>query len=122
MGSGRDHGTSVEDDDAIRVLHGRDALGDDEDAGVARFRFQRRAQSGIGRGVERRERVVEQVDGGFTDQRTGDRESLSLPPDTVVPPCDTTDSSLSGMAWTKSAAWATSSACHSSSSLASARP
>ena len=57
------------------VVRGRDrghALRHDDDCGIARVRTQRGAQSSVGREIERRERVVEDVDIGLAHQCPGD--------------------------------------------------
>ena len=79
------------------------------------------AQPGVGRQVEGRERVVEEVDVGPADQRPGDAQALALAARDVGPALG--DAGLQAAhGGTKSAAWATSSASHSSSSVASGLP
>ena len=57
-----DHRAVVEHDDLVGVDDRRDPLRDDDHRGVAGDGPQRRAQPRVGGEVERRERVVEQVD------------------------------------------------------------
>ena len=86
-------------------------------------RGQRRPQRGVGGVVQRRERVVEQVDlgparpgpGRWPGAAAGRRRRWCRPGRSARP-------GPSGIASTKSRAWATSSACHSSSSVASGLP
>ena len=47
--------------------------------GVGDDRRERGAEPGVGGEVERRERVVEQVDAGLAHQRPGDGQPLALP-------------------------------------------
>ena len=58
---------------------GADALGDDDHRRVGRLLLERRAQPGVGREVERREAVVEDLDPGLLGERPGDGEALALP-------------------------------------------
>ena len=123
MGAAADDGAVLEDDDQVGVADGGDALGDDHDRRVAGDRPQRRPQPGVGGEVERRERVVEQVDLGPSDRPparsraagAGRRRGWCRPgrPPTASP---------SGIAATKSRACAISSASHICSSVASGRP
>ena len=81
---------------------------------------QRGAQPGVGGEVERRERVVEQVDLGLADQRPGDREPLPLAAGDVRAALrDRRVEAARASPRRSRAAWATSSASHSSSSVAS---
>ena len=84
---------------------------------------ERGAQPGVGGQVERRERVVEEVDAracGPAARAMARR--WRWPPETLVPPWAMRASSPPGIAATKSRAWAISSASHSSSSVASGLP
>ena len=76
--AGADDPAVLEHEDLIGVADRRHALGDDHDRGLVDARRQRRSQASIGREVERREGVVEHVDVGLHDQRTGDRQPLAL--------------------------------------------
>ena len=69
----------LEHEDVVGGRDRRHPLRHDHDRGVLRVRAERGAQPGVGREVERRERVVEHVDVGLADQRPGDRQPLALP-------------------------------------------
>ena len=69
---------ALEDDDLVGVGDGGHALGDDHHGRVAGVRSQRGPQPRVGREVERRERVVEQVDLRLDHQRPGDAQPLAL--------------------------------------------
>ena len=100
-----------------------DPLGDDDHRRVAELALERRPQPGVGREVERGEAVVEDVDRGA--RLTSARAIASRwrwPPETFVPPWVIGASRPPSISSTKSRAWAISSACHSSSSVASASP
>ena len=73
-----DHLAVLEHDDAVGVGDGRDALGDDDLGHVGQLPPQRLPQPGVGRQVERRERVVEDEDVGLVHDRPRDREPLAL--------------------------------------------
>ena len=92
-------------------------------AALGEPRCERRAQPCLGREVERRERVVEQVDCRVAQQRARDREPLALAARDVRPALgDRRRRAAPASRATKSFAWATSSASHSSSSVASGLP
>ncbi len=78
MGADADDAPVLDDDDLIRLRHRRNALGHN-DHRRTRGRF---AQGGpypcVGVHVERREGVVEQVDGGPADDRPRDGQPLTL--------------------------------------------
>ena len=78
MGAAPDEVAVLEDEDLVGGGDRRHALGDDDDGGVGRVRLQGQPQAGVGGQVERRERVVEEVDLGLADQRPGDRQPLAL--------------------------------------------
>ncbi len=110
-------------DDLVGVGDGRHPLGDDQHAGVLDVRPERQSQSSVGCEVECRERVVEHVQArGATPAPDAIDRRWRCPPDTFVPPWVIGLSRPLGIDWTKPAAWAISSACHSSSSVASGRP
>ncbi len=73
-----DHLAVLQDDDLVRVDDRGDALGHDDDRGVAGDRGQCGAQPAVRGQVERRERVVEEVDLRLPDQRPGDGQPLPL--------------------------------------------
>ena len=53
-------------------------LGDDDHRGGCGFDLERPAQPSVGAGIERREAIIEQVQGWSSHQRPGDREPLAL--------------------------------------------
>src|SRR5262245_36570520 len=69
----------LDDEDLVGVLDGRHPLGDDHRHRGLDHRDQRGPESRVGGEVERRERVVEQVDVRLTHERTRDGEPLALP-------------------------------------------
>ena len=123
VGAGADDPALVEDDDPVGVADGGRPAGRRSRRSPRRSRGQRRAQRRVGRVVERGEGVVEEVDLGPLHQRrgrspaaaAGRRRRWCRPARSARrarPPCRST----------KSRACATSSACHSSSSVASGLP
>ena len=78
MRSQPDDEAVLEDDDVVGVDDGRHPLRDDDHRRLSRDGSQRLAQAGVGREVERRERVVEQVDLRLAHQRAGDGQPLTL--------------------------------------------
>ena len=111
------------DHDAIGAHDGAHTLGDDDDAGLAQVAREGRSQAGVRAEVERREAVVEdeEVEGLRTRARAMARR-WRWPPDTLLPPWVMGASRAPSMASTKSRAWATSRACHRSSSVAAGSP
>ena len=79
MGTGADDPALVEHEDAVGVADGVDPLGDDDDGRVGDVLGERRAQGCVGRVVQCRERVVEQVDLRLVDQYPRDGQALALP-------------------------------------------
>ena len=77
MRADADHPSVVEDDDAVGVDDGADALRDDEHGGVRGFALERGAQLRVGREVERREAVVEDVDVRLADDRARNRRAAA---------------------------------------------
>ncbi len=73
MGTETDHLPVLKDNDLIGVGNCRDTLCNDHDSGFGRDRFQGSPEPGVRCQVKRRERVVEDVDLGFADQRPGKR-------------------------------------------------
>ena len=86
---------------------------------VAELLAEGGAQPGVGREVERREAVVEDEDAACLTSARAIASRWRWPPDTFVPPWVIGASSPSSIASTKSRPWAISSACQSSSSVAS---
>ena len=80
-----DDETVLQHDDLVGVDDGRHPLGDDDHRPVPGHRPERRPQPGVGGQVERRERVVEQVDARVRHQRPGDRQPLPLATGDVRP-------------------------------------
>ena len=78
MRADADDATVVEDDDAVGIEDGADALGDDEHGGVRRFALECGAQPGVGREVQRRKAVVEDVHVRLPHDRARNREPLLL--------------------------------------------
>src|SRR5258706_13141763 len=78
MGAEPDGLAVLENEDLIGTDDRRDALSDDDDGGVKGVGTERGAETGVSRQVERRERIVEQVDLRLVDQRPGDRQALPL--------------------------------------------
>ena len=64
MGADADDPAGVHDDDPVGVHDRADPLGDDDHGRAAELAVERRAQPRVGREVERREAVVEDVDLG----------------------------------------------------------
>jgi len=73
-----DDSAGVKDDDLVGGENGADPLGHDHHRGVTRLRLQRRAQPGVRPGIERRETIIEQVEGRSSDERSRDRHPLTL--------------------------------------------
>ena len=73
-----DDAAVLEHEDLVGVDDRRHALGHDDDGALRRGRAQGPAQPGIGRQVERRERVVEEVDVGPLDDGPCDGQPLPL--------------------------------------------
>ena len=78
MGAEADGLPAFDHQDLVGGEDRRDALGDDDDGRVGDDRHQRGAQARVGREVERRERVVEEVDVGTLHECAGDGEALAL--------------------------------------------
>ena len=113
----------LEHEDLVGGGDRRHPLGDDHDGGVARCTGRARRGAGRrwrGRGP-RTSRRTRRSRACATSARAIDSR-WRWPPDTLVPPCSMRASRPPGMARTKSAAWATSSASHISSSVASGLP
>jgi hypothetical protein len=70
--------TILQNDDAICVKDGAHPLSDDQDRAVGGLFEKSFSQSGIGSVIERGKTVVKNVDRGILDQRTGDRQALTL--------------------------------------------
>ena len=66
VGSDPDHPAVVEDDHLIGAQHGRNPLRDNDQGGIGGHLAQMLPHSGVGVHVERRQRVVEQIDGRAT--------------------------------------------------------
>jgi len=75
-----------EDDDLVRVHDRADALRDDDLRRARHFPCKRGAQTRVGREVEGRKAVVEDVDRGALRQGPGDRQTLALAPGDVGAP------------------------------------
>ena len=78
MGAAPDNTPVFQDEDLVGIADGGDALGDDQRGAVCRGRGECGTQPGVGRDVEGREGVVEDVDGRLLDQGPGDRQTLPL--------------------------------------------
>src|SRR5258708_33564789 len=78
MGTAADDDAVFEDEDVVGGRDRRHPLRNDHDRGVLRVRAERGAQPGVGREIERGERIVEHVDVGFSHERTRDRKPLAL--------------------------------------------
>src|SRR5688572_17576258 len=70
--------TAIHDDDAIGMLHGGEAMRDDERRAAFLQRFERPLNDHLGRRVERAGRLVEEQDGAIGEQRARDRQALPL--------------------------------------------
>ena len=69
---------ALHDDDAIGILHGANALGDDELGRVGQIARQALADLGVGLGVDGARGVVQDQDLGATQQGTRDAKALLL--------------------------------------------
>ena len=78
MGADAHHRAVVDHDDLVDRRDRRNPLRDDDYRRRGRDLPQSGAHVGVGVDVERRERVVEQVDRGSADHRPGDRQPLPL--------------------------------------------
>src|SRR5690625_780385 len=76
--TGADHAALVEHHDPVGRANRADPLCHDDDRRIAGDTTQSCPQCGVGRVVERGERIVEQVDARAFDHRTRDREPLTL--------------------------------------------
>ena len=70
--------TVFDDEDLIGVANRRHALGHDDRHRVSHHRDECRAQVCVGGEVERRERIVEEINARVPDERAGDGQPLSL--------------------------------------------
>ncbi len=73
-----DNPSVFDDDDLVRCRYSRDPLRNDDDGCAAGYFSQRLANLCVGVHVQRREGVVEQIDRGAPDHRSGDGQPLSL--------------------------------------------
>src|SRR6185503_4157861 len=78
VGALRDDRAALEHDDAVGVLHGREAVRDDERGASGFERFQRFLHQPLGSGVERAGRLVEEQDRPVGEQCARDRQALPL--------------------------------------------
>ena len=78
VGAEPDLAALFEDEDLVGLHDRRHALGDDDVDGVGDDGRQRGTEPGVGREVEGREGVVEEVDVGVVDERAGDGQALAL--------------------------------------------
>jgi hypothetical protein len=78
MGPGLDHAALVDDIDAVGVLHGRQAVGDQDRGAAGHQPLQRRLDLGLALGVERAGGLVEQQDRGVLQEGAGDGDALAL--------------------------------------------
>ena len=78
MGSARDDAAGVDHENLVGFGDGRDALRDDDERRVRGYRPERFSEPGIGRDVEGREGVVEEIHEGVGHQGARDAETLPL--------------------------------------------
>ena len=78
MGPRLDELPAVEDEDAVGVHHGVEAVGDGDDRAILPDALERAVEGRLGRRVERARRLVEQEQLGVAHQRPGDAHALAL--------------------------------------------
>ena len=79
MRPGLDDLAGFHDDDPVGLLHGREAVGDDEGGAMAHRRLERGLDHALAFGVEGAGRFVEEEQRRVLQHRPGDRDPLALP-------------------------------------------
>jgi hypothetical protein len=74
-----EHPAAIEHHDLVGVLHGREAVRDDQRGAPRQQLLQRVLDQRLRLGVQRRGRLVQQQDGRVLEKRPGDGDPLLLP-------------------------------------------
>ena len=85
VGAGLGDAAAVEHHDAVRVLDGRQPVGDDDGGAPAHQRLERRLHVALRFGIERGGGLVEHQHRRVLQQRARDRQPLALPPGELHP-------------------------------------
>ena len=78
MRAGGGNGAAVHHEDEVGVLHGRDALGNDDLGRLGDIGLEALADERVGARIDRGGRVVEDQDLRLLEQRAGDAQALFL--------------------------------------------